>query len=61
MFGPTADPGHKVMRALFTLNGNVPRHVAAPESVDGSSAGNGAGPDRMHRELEPDIGPDRGD
>jgi predicted CoA-binding protein len=27
MFGPTADPGHKVMRAIFTLNGNVPRRV----------------------------------
>jgi predicted CoA-binding protein len=27
MFDPTADPGHKVMRALFTLTGNVPRQV----------------------------------
>ncbi len=27
MFGPTADLGHKVMRAAFTLNGNVPRLV----------------------------------
>ena len=27
MFGPTADTGHKVMRALFTLTGNVPREV----------------------------------
>lgn len=27
MFGPTADFGHKVMRRVFTLNGNVPRHV----------------------------------
>ena len=27
MFAPTADPGHKVMRAVFTLTGNVPRHV----------------------------------
>ena len=27
MFGPTADPGHKMMRVLFTLNGNVPREV----------------------------------
>jgi len=27
MFGPTADPGHKAMRVLFTLNGNVPRRV----------------------------------
>lgn len=27
MFGPTADPGHKVMRWMFHLNGNVPTHV----------------------------------
>jgi predicted CoA-binding protein len=27
MFDPTADRGHKVMRVLFTLNGNVPRRV----------------------------------
>jgi predicted CoA-binding protein len=27
MFGPTADPGHKAMRILFTLTGNVPRRV----------------------------------
>ena len=27
MFGPTADPGHKAMRFLFTLNGHVPREV----------------------------------
>lgn len=27
MFGPTADRGHRVMRALFTLTGNVPRQV----------------------------------
>jgi hypothetical protein len=27
MFGPTADPGHRVMRALLTLSGNVPRSV----------------------------------
>lgn len=27
MFGPTADAGHKVMRALLTLTGNVPRRV----------------------------------
>ena len=27
MFGPTADPGHKAMRVLFTLAGNVPRDV----------------------------------
>lgn len=27
MFGPTADGGHKVMRWMFSLNGNVPRQV----------------------------------
>ena len=27
MFGPTADPGHKAMRLLFTLAGNVPKRV----------------------------------
>ena len=27
MFGPTADFGHKTMRFLFTLTGNVPREV----------------------------------
>ncbi len=27
MFGPTADVGHKAMRAVFTLTGNVPRKV----------------------------------
>jgi predicted CoA-binding protein len=28
MFGPTADGGHKVMRVLFTLTGNVPKDVS---------------------------------
>jgi hypothetical protein len=27
IFDPTADPGHKGMRLVFTLTGNVPRHV----------------------------------
>jgi uncharacterized protein len=27
MFGPTADPGHKAMRLVLTLNGNVPKKV----------------------------------
>lgn len=27
MFGPTADFGHKTMRLVFTLAGNVPRNV----------------------------------
>jgi predicted CoA-binding protein len=27
MFGPTADFGHKAMRVVFTLSGNVPRKV----------------------------------
>ena len=31
MFDPTADFGHKCMRAVFTLSGAVPRQVAAPE------------------------------
>ena len=27
MFGPTADVGHKIMRPVLKLTGNVPRHV----------------------------------
>lgn len=27
MFGPTADRGHKMMKAVLTLSGNVPRKV----------------------------------
>ena len=27
MFDPTADPGHKAMRLVFTLTGAVPRRV----------------------------------
>jgi predicted CoA-binding protein len=27
MFGPTADLGHKAMRVVFTLSGNVPKEV----------------------------------
>lgn len=27
MFGPTADFGHKIMRGMLTLSGNVPRQV----------------------------------
>jgi len=27
MFAPTADLGHKAMRAVFTLTGNVPKNV----------------------------------
>jgi hypothetical protein len=27
MFAPTADPGHKAMRLVFTLAGKVPRQV----------------------------------
>ena len=27
MFGPTADPGHRLMRPLLTMAGNVPRSV----------------------------------
>jgi predicted CoA-binding protein len=32
MFDPAADPGHKVMRFIFSLGGNVPRGV--PASAD---------------------------
>jgi predicted CoA-binding protein len=39
MFGATADGGHKVMRAVLTLTGNVPRHVSAPESRQPSVPG----------------------
>ena len=27
MFGPTADPGHKAMRAVLTVTHNIPRQV----------------------------------
>jgi predicted CoA-binding protein len=27
MFGPTSDPGHKAMRFVLTISGNVPRRV----------------------------------
>jgi uncharacterized protein len=27
MFAPTSDPGHKVMRFVCTLTGNVPKRV----------------------------------
>jgi hypothetical protein len=27
MFGPTSDPGHKAMRIVLTMSGNVPRRV----------------------------------
>jgi len=30
MFGPTADFGHKAMRLVFTLAGNVPKEVSTP-------------------------------
>ena len=30
MFGPTADFGHKAMRLVFTLAGNVPKDVRPP-------------------------------
>jgi predicted CoA-binding protein len=37
MFDPTADLGHKVMRFVFTLNGNVPKEVRAVESTPSSA------------------------
>jgi predicted CoA-binding protein len=36
MFEPTADPGHKVMRFVFTMTGKVPRTCEAPRVVQGS-------------------------
>jgi hypothetical protein len=30
MFAPASDFGHRVMRLMFSLNGNVPRQVALP-------------------------------
>ena len=30
MFGPTADLGHKAMRLVFTLTGNVPKEISTP-------------------------------
>jgi uncharacterized protein len=27
MFGPTSDPGHRAMRVIFSMMGNVPRQV----------------------------------
>jgi predicted CoA-binding protein len=38
MFGPTADPGHKLMRFVFSLNGNVPRRVPAEHPAERSKA-----------------------
>ena len=38
MFGPTADPGHKAMRLVLTLTGNVPRRVPGREPVATSVA-----------------------
>ncbi len=32
MFNPAADPGHKAMRFVFTLTGNVPRRVLRPRT-----------------------------
>ena len=32
MFDPTADVGHKAMRAVLSLGGNVPKKVPAPET-----------------------------
>jgi uncharacterized protein len=34
MFDPTADPGHKVMRVIFTLTGHVPRKAGPAANVD---------------------------
>ena len=42
MFNPTADPGHKAMRFVFTLTGNVPRRVLQPRSS--TTAGTSSSP-----------------
>jgi uncharacterized protein len=42
MFGPTADLGHKAMRIVLTLKGNVPREV---EEVNVVNANGGGGRD----------------
>ena len=36
MFEPTADGGHKVMRWVFGLTGNVPKQVPRPGSQPGT-------------------------
>jgi uncharacterized protein len=33
MFDPCADPGHKMMRLIFTMTGKVPRSVPGPAGV----------------------------
>lgn len=52
MFDPTADLGHKVMRFVFTLNGNVPKEVRAAEptlrSVSMQGSENRKGVSREH-------------
>jgi uncharacterized protein len=45
MFGPTADPGHKAMRIVLTLSGNVPRHVGTPVLSADRRVGYAAGDD----------------
>lgn len=34
MFDPCADPGHKVMKLIFTMTGKVPRSVPAASAED---------------------------
>jgi uncharacterized protein len=34
MFGPPADLGHKAMRTVLTLTGNVPRRVCEPHGPE---------------------------
>ncbi len=36
MFDPTADAGHKVMRFVFAMTGNVPRTCEAATVIQGS-------------------------
>ena len=44
MFGATADFGHKIMRALLTLSGNVPRRVEVPRTSGARREAVGSGP-----------------
>ena len=46
MFGPTADPGHRAMRTVLTLTGNVPRRVRPRSGA--AAAGAAAAPRLTH-------------
>jgi uncharacterized protein len=44
MFDPTADRGHKIMKVIFTLNGNVPRTTEAVQATEPAGASPGSAP-----------------